>query len=103
MHLPFVKQMLNSWSCCNRITPKDWLDIVTAVLEAESLLQWKSWWREEDKTIEQGSRARGIEVSQDQLLGEGDYADIERQSLCNDHTLELCCMAALNPGTGLKK
>ena len=80
MHSPFVKQMPNSWSCCNRVTPKDWLDMVTAMLEAGLLIQWKSWWREEAKTIEQRSRARGIEVSQDQLLREGDYADIERQS-----------------------
>ena len=71
--------------------------MVTAVLEAGSLIQWKSWWREEAKTIEQRSKARGIKVSQDQLLGEGDYADIERQqSLYNEHTLDLCHMAALN-------
>ena len=37
-----------------------------------------------------------MEVSQDQLLGEGDYADIERQSLYNECTLDLCRMAALN-------
>ena len=46
--------------------------------------------------VEQRNRARGIEISQDQLLGEGEYADIELQSLYDEHTLVLCRMAALN-------
>ena len=33
MNSPFVKQMLNPWSPCNRIIPQDWRDLVTAVLE----------------------------------------------------------------------
>ena len=96
IHSSFVKQLLNSWSSCNQITPKDWLDMASAVLEAGQLMQWKSWWREEAKMIEQRNRARGIEVSQDQLLGEGEYADVELQSLYDEHTLVLCRMAALN-------
>ena len=71
--------------------------MVTAVLEAGPLIQQESWWREEAKTIEQRIRARGIEVSQDQLLGEGEYIDIERQSLYNEHTLDLCYKVALKP------
>ena len=55
--------MLNSWSSYNWVTSKDWLDMVIAVLEAGQLIQWKSWWREEAKTIEQRNLARGIEVS----------------------------------------
>ena len=35
MHSPFVKQMLNLWSNCNRIIPKDWTDMVIAVAEAD--------------------------------------------------------------------
>ena len=33
MHSPFVKQMLNWWSVCNKIIPKDWIDLFKAVLE----------------------------------------------------------------------
>ena len=37
-----------------------------------------------------------MEISQDQLFGEGDYADIERQSLYDVHILALSHAAALN-------
>ena len=40
---PFVKQVLNSWSTCNRIIPQDWRDLVTAVLEPGPQLQWRTW------------------------------------------------------------
>ena len=32
----------------------------------------------------------GMEISQDQLLGEEDYANVQRQSLYDDQTLTLC-------------
>ena len=60
------------------------------VLEAGQHMQWRSWWREEAKMIEQRNRAIGIEISQDQLLGEGEYADVERQALYSEHTFQLC-------------
>ena len=34
-----------------------------------------------------------MEIFQDQLLGEGDYINIERQFLYNGHTLTLCHVA----------
>ena len=52
--------------------------------------------KEEATAIEQQTRAKGMEISQDQLLGEGDYADIQRQSLYDDHILDSCHTAALN-------
>ena len=36
-----------------------------------------------------------MEISQDQL-GEGEYADVQRQSLYDDHFLDLCHKAVLN-------
>ena len=76
IHSPFIRQLLNSWSTCHQVTPKDWLDMATEVLETGPLIQWKSWWREEAKMIEQRNSARGLELSQVQLLGEGEYADV---------------------------
>ena len=76
----FVKQMLNSWSICNRIIPKDWRDLAMTVLEPDPQLQWRTWLKEEAETTEHMSRARGMKIFQDQLLG-GDYANIERVSL----------------------
>ena len=46
--------------------------------------------------IEQRNRPIGIEMSQDQFLGEGEYADVEKQALYHEHTFQLCRTAALN-------
>ena len=37
-----------------------------------------------------------MEISRDQVLGEGDYATVEGQSLYDGHALALCHSAALN-------
>lgn len=38
----------------------------------------------------------GYEVSQDQILGEGHYADINSQATNNEHIVSLCHTATLN-------
>ena len=48
MHSPFVKQMLNSWSVCNRIIPKDWIELVEGVLGPGPQLQWSTRFREKN-------------------------------------------------------
>lgn len=48
------------------------------------------------RPLNNSGRARGKEISQDQLLREGDHDNIDRQFLYGDHILVLCCMAALN-------
>ena len=37
----------------------------------------------------------GFEVSQNQILGEGHYADMDSQAIFNEHTLSLCHTTAL--------
>ena len=51
-HSPFVRQMLNLWSVCNRIIPEDWTELVKDVLEPGPQLQWSTWFREEANTTE---------------------------------------------------
>lgn len=55
-HLPFVKRMLNSWSVCYRLFPKNWIELVKAVLEATPQRQWSTWFKKEAKTIEKWSK-----------------------------------------------
>lgn len=50
--------------------------------------------------MEQRSKARGKELSQDQILGEGNYTTVESQSLYDGHILALCSAAALNAWDG---
>ena len=95
-HSTFVKQTLILQSICNRIIPQDLKDLITAILQPGSQLQWRTWWKDETQTIEQQRRDRDKKISQDQLFGEGDYADVQKQSLYDDHTLDLSYAAALN-------
>ena len=64
-------------------------------MEPGPQLQWRTWQKEKVKIIEQQIKARGTEIYQSQILGEGDYATIERQSLYNGHTMTLCYVASL--------
>ena len=44
-----------------------------------------------------------MEITQNQLLREGDYADVQRQSLYDDNILYLCCIGALNAWDRIKE
>lgn len=92
MHSLFVRQMLNSWPSGYST---NWRDLVTAVLKPGPQLQQRTWWKDEARTTGQRSRVTGIKISQNQILGEDNYADVQRQSTY-DHTLALCHAAALN-------
>ena len=46
--------------------------------------------------MEQQGRAKGVEVSQDQILDVGAYADPQVQALYDEEVLSLCHKAALN-------
>lgn len=68
----------------------DYIDVIKAVLEPESQLQWVSWSRKEAKNIQQKAKARNMDISQDHILREGDYATLDRQCLYENHLLGLC-------------
>lgn len=76
--------------------PNDWKHLTTAILEAGPRLQWQTCQKEEAKTIKQQNRTRGINIPQDQFLGEGQYAELQRQLEFDDHILALSDLAALN-------
>lgn len=42
------------------------------------------------------SGVRGMEISQEQLFGKGQFSDLLRQIAFDNHALGLCCTAALN-------
>ena len=77
MHLPFVKQILTSWAIKNRIIPQDWSVRAKLILEPAANLQCFEWWRDEVREIARLNRARGREISTDQMLGEGHFAEVE--------------------------
>ena len=57
---------------------------------------FKCYYKEEAKILEQQGKAKGLETSQGQILGEGTYADPQIQALYNEQILFLCHKAALN-------
>lgn len=72
MHSSCEKQILDSWATQDRIIHQDWKNMTTAILEACPKLQC---WKEESRVIKQWNHARGIDISQDQFLGEGQYSE----------------------------
>ena len=50
----------------------------------------------EARTVELGNGARSINISQEQLLGRGQYAELQRQLEFDDHTLVRDYFPALN-------
>lgn len=44
----------------------------------------------------QQNRAKGREISTDQLLGEGHFAEIDVQAIYDGATLALCCLSAFS-------
>ena len=55
-----------------------------------------TWFREGAKNIKQWSKSRGIKISQDQIIGEGEYATMQSYNVYDYHTLGLCHAATLN-------
>ena len=47
------------------------------------------YFREEPKNMKEQGRAKSLEVSQDQILGEGPYSDPQVQALYNKEILSL--------------
>lgn len=94
LHSTYVRLLINTWSSKTRITTTDWLQLVLEVLEYGPPFQWKSYWREEEKALEQQSKIKGYKVSQ--ILGEVHYSDINNQATYNEHNLFLCHTSALN-------
>ena len=96
MHSPYVRELVKTWASRNKVIPHDWLQLVSAVLEHGTQLQWKSFWREEAKVLEHQGRVRGFEASQDQILGEELYADLNSQATYTEHISSLYHTSALN-------
>lgn len=92
----YVKEMIKTWASNARATPYDFHQLVSAVLDKGPSLMFGIYFREESKHMEQQGRAKGVEVSQDQIIGAGEYADPQVQALYDDEVLCLCHQAALN-------
>lgn len=72
MHSSYVKWELNKWAMHNHLISKDWKHLITAILEADSQLQWLTCWGEEALDMGQHNRTRRVNIVRDQLLGEGE-------------------------------
>ena len=96
MHSPYVKQLMESWAMNNRVTPKDWEQLISAVLENTSQLEWRALCREEAKALELQGLKKGYKAPQDKILGLDLYADPETQAAYDELILSLCITAAVN-------
>ena len=95
LHSSFVREMLKSWALSSRATPQDWNQLTSAVLENRPLWHFKCLFKQEARLLQQQESAKGIEVSLDQILGEGPYSDPQEQALYDENILSICATAAL--------
>ena len=56
-------------------------DLNRVVLEHGPQLEQRAWQKDEARTTEQKNSVRDNDISKDQFLGEGDYADVQGQSM----------------------
>ena len=96
LYSPFVREMVKTWSSSNKAISYDWLQLISVVLEDGPQILWKCYWWEEARILEQQGKAKGFEAPQDQILGEGAYADPQGQALYNEDILSLCHTEVLN-------
>lgn len=79
MSSSYVKQILNDCSTQNRNIPLHMLKSIVCM----NIKKWNS--------------VRGVNIVKDQLLGKGQYSDIQEQKQFNSVTIEQCCLLALRP------
>lgn len=72
------------------MTPKDWGQLISAVFEPASQIEWQALWREETKVLELQGQNKGYKSPQNKILGDGLYADAETQAAYDEHILSLC-------------
>lgn len=86
--------MIRTWASNVRVVLHDFSQLASAFLDDGPSLMFGVYFREESKHMEQQIRAKGVEVSQDQILGVGAYTDPQVQTLYDDELLSLCLKAA---------
>ena len=96
MHSAFVMEIIKTWSSSIKAISHDWIQLVLAVLDDGPQLMFKCYFREEAKILEQQVKSKGCQTSQDQILGEGTYADLQVQALYDKQILFLCQKATLS-------
>ena len=94
-HSSFVKEIRKTWSISNKAMAYNWIQLISAVLESRPKLHWKCLFGQAARLLEQQERAKGIEISLDQILGEGHFPDPLEQANYDEHTLSICTTAAL--------
>ena len=87
--------MVKMLASSNKVTPQDWTQLISAVLENGPQLLWRCYFKEENWILEQHEKAKGLEISLDQILGKELYYDSQDQSFYDEHTMFLCSTAAL--------
>ena len=87
--------MVKTWALSSKAMPQYWTQLISAVLESGLQVLWKDFFKEEAKILQQQEKAKGLEISLDQIQGEGLYSNFQDQAFCDYHTLSLCTTAAL--------
>ena len=81
LYLSFVREILKMWVLSNKAMSHNWAQLSSTVLESGPLLHLRCICKEEARRLEKQETAAGVEISLDQILGEGVFSDPQEQ-LC---------------------
>lgn len=99
MHSSYVRQILSNWATQNKVIPQDWKDpvVAVAILKARSQLRGLTWWRERERAAAKGqcNQTRVLSIVKDQLLGEGQYLNLQSQMQVDIAATVQCHLVAL--------
>ena len=101
-HSAFVREMIKTWPFSIKVMPHDQLQLVSSVLDDGPKLMFKCYFREDAKILEQHGKTKGLETSQDQILGEGTFADPWTQEHYDEQTCHYAAKQYLMLGKGFK-
>nr|XP_037841822.1 endogenous retrovirus group K member 5 Gag polyprotein-like [Chlorocebus sabaeus] len=92
---PFTLRLLESVFAAMRLLPFDVKHLVRTCLSASAYLTWNLNWQEMcADQARQNHAARNGDVTEDMLLGNGPYSDLECQMALPDATYQQCAQAA---------
>ena len=60
--------MVKTWSSSTKATSRDWLQLISVVLENGPQLLWNCYWREEAKFLEQQGKQKDLRLPKIKFL-----------------------------------
>lgn len=95
-NLPYTMGIIHNLADGHRIIPVDWQAVAQTSLSPVQFLQFKTWWIDGAETKSRHNQAHNIAITQDQLLGRGDWDGMHQQIGMTDQAVAQLRRVCLN-------